>query len=101
MSSLLGVDRGDITRPKARKLQVTNRVRTLRFNKKFMEQIHMHKVLINARELEAQIGDKTYMTPDQQKVYETVDEQRGRATRCAEEQCVKLPSDDAPFSEEM
>ena len=101
MGSLLGVDRGDITKPKAKKLQVTNRVRTLRFNKKFMEQIILHKVLNKARELEEQIGENDYMTPEQEVVYETVDEQRLRATRCAEEQCVKLPADDAPFSEAM
>ena len=52
MNSILGWDRGKITRPKAKKLQITNRVRTKRFNKVLMKHINNHRLLRKARDLE-------------------------------------------------
>ena len=101
MDTLLGVDRGDIVRPKAKKLQTSNRVRTERFNRIFMGQMRRHRLLERARELEEDIGESKQMTGAQWRKYESIDQQRCRATECAESRCAKLPSDESPFSAEL
>ena len=63
-----------------------------------MIQIRNHKLLEKARKLEADIGDKRYMTTTQMQEYEGIDVQRCRATACAEDRCSRLPSDDSDFS---
>ena len=101
MDSLLGVDRGDIQRPKAKKLQISNRVVTSRFNRLFVQQMVHHNLLAKARKLEADIGDTKTMTPDQASRYEGIDNQRCRATAFAEARCSRSPSDDTAFSLEL
>ena len=101
MDSLLGVDRGDITRPRAKKLQVSNRVVTTRFNRLLMKQMIKHNLVSKARQLEKDIGDAKTMTLEQQQRYEGIDDQRCRATAYAEARCSRLPSDDTAFSLEL
>ena len=101
MDSLLGVDRGDISRPRSKKLQTSNRKVTTRFNRLFMQQMNNHALLTKARNLEAEIGDTKTMTEDQAKTYEAIDDQRCRATAYAEERCARAPPNDTAFSPEL
>ena len=57
MDAFLGADQGDILRPQAKKLQISNRTLTMRFNKLFMQQMTNHRLLEKARSLERQIGE--------------------------------------------
>ena len=98
LDSLLGVDRGDLTRPRGKKLQISNRAVTHRFNRLFVQQITHHKLLQKARELEDEIGNATRLTPAQIVQYEGIDEQRCRATAYAEARCSRSPSNDTAFS---
>ena len=101
LDSLLGVDRGDITKPRAKKLQISNRVVTKRFNQALMKQIANHKLLAKARRLEEEIGETKVMTREQAQRYEAIDDQRCRATAHAEERCTKRPHDNTAFSVEL
>ena len=101
MDDILGGDRGDITRPRAKKLQITNRAVMTRFNKEFMKQINNHRLLEQATQLEVDIGEAKTMTPPQKKKYEKIDTQRCRATVCAEEKCARKPPNDTEFSVEL
>ena len=98
IDSLLGADRGEISRPKAKRLQISNRVVTERFNRNFMRQMDHHDMLGTARKLEKEIGEATTMTPAQIKTYEGLDDQRCRATEYAEKRCSKRPPNDIEFS---
>ena len=101
MDTVLGIDRGEIVKPKGKKLQLSNRKRTERFNKKFREQVDRHKLITKIRKLESEIGDTKHMSSHHGKIYESVYEQRERATRHAEAKCAKLPETDDPFSPEL
>ena len=101
LDTLLGIDRGELVRPRGKKLQITNKARSKRFNKIFRTQMRHHRILHKARKLKQTIGTKTYMTEEQERIYETIDEQRGRAVSNAEENCVRLPSNDKAFSAEF
>ena len=101
MDLLLGVDRGDITRPRAKKLQTSNRAVTAKYNRLFMQQVIQHRILDKARRLEADIGDSATMTTEQATRYEGLDDQRTRAAAYAEERCAKHPPNDTAFSMEL
>ena len=101
MDSLLGIDRGEISRPKAKRLQLSNRAITERFNKTMLQQMDAHQMLQRAKALEKEIGDSKTMTPAQMKTYEGLDEQRCRATECAEKKCARKPPDQTEFSAKL
>ena len=101
LDNLLGEDRGDISRPRAKRLQLSNRVVTERFNRNIMRQINQHNMLGKARKLEMEIGEKTEMTGKQKKTYEGLDNQRCRATEYAEKRCCRLPPSEIEFSAEL
>lgn len=98
LDSILGIDRGDIVKPKAKKLQATNRTRVRRFNRALLQQIQQHKLVEKARKLEEDIGTNKSMTEPQKERYEAIDSQRCRAVIHAEKGCAKLPPNDAEFS---
>ena len=62
MDSLLGIDRGDLSRPKAKKLQASNQKRVDKFNRLMLQQIEKHKLLTKARELEEEVKETNTMT---------------------------------------
>ena len=99
--SLLGRDRGEIKRPKGRRLQLTSKKRTKKFNTIFRKLIRTHRLIHKARKLEKEIGDNKYMTIPQQQQYETIYDQRERATKHAEQGCTKLAATDDPFSPQL
>ena len=99
--SLLGRDRGEIKRPKGRRLQLTSKKRTKKFNTIFRRLIRQHRLLHKARNLEREIGNTPYMTIPQQQQYEKIYDQRERATKHAEQGCTKLASTDDPFSPQL
>ena len=101
MDSILGTDRGDLVRPKGKKLQTTNVARTTRYNKLLMEQIRNHRLLQKAKQLDEEIGERKYMTNRQKQTYEGIDNQRCRAVAHSEEKCVRLPKDGSEFSVEL
>ena len=101
MDSLLGKDRGTIERPRGKRLQISNRVVTMRFNKLLMKQIIQHNLIPKARKLESEIGESKEMTREQKERYEGIDNQRCRATRYAEARCSRIPADDTAFSLEL
>ena len=72
MDDILGSNRGEISRPRAKKLQISNRAATTRFNKIFMAQINNHRLLERARELEEEIGQNRTMTKRQEKTYKKI-----------------------------
>ena len=101
MDSLLGIDRGDITRPKAKKLQASNQKRVEKFNRLMLQQVYKHKLLVKARNLEEEVKETKRMTEPQARRYEGIDEQRYRAAEYAEDKCAPAPSDEDPFSLEL
>ena len=101
MDSLLGIDRGDISRPRSKKLQISNCTVTARFNRLFMRQISNHRLLDKVRRLEKDIGENKEMSEAQQQTYEAIDDQRCRATAYAEERCSKKTPTDTAFSLEV
>ena len=101
LDSILGVDRGDLTRPSAKKLQATNRKRVDKFNELMMRQMEHHRLLEKARELEEEIKQSKKMTKAQAQRYEAIDEQRCRAAAYAESRCAATPGDKNSFSPEL
>ena len=101
LDSCLGIDRGEIVRPKGRKLQTNNPKKLKRFNREFERQIKIHKLVEKARDLEKDIGDSRHMTDIQARKYETIDEQRERATARADDKCANQTPSDDPFSPEL
>ena len=99
--TVLGIDRGEMVRPRGKKLQLSNTRRTEKFNRTLKTQMRNHKVLEKSRKLEELIGSQTSMTDTQARKYEEIYEQRERATKHAEEKCAKLPNTDDPFSPEL
>ena len=101
LDSMLGVQRGDLVKPKAKKLQATNPIRVSRFIRVILEQMKEHKILERAIALEADIGEASHMTPAQAEKFEGIDKSRCRATVCAENSCTKLPPNNDEFSVEL
>ena len=101
MDSILGVDRGDLTRPNAKKLQATNRKRVDKFNTLMLKQMEQHNLLDRARQLENEVKESKKMTESQARRYEAIDEQRCRAAAYAEERCAAKPGDQNLFSPEL
>ena len=52
-------------------------------------------------QLELEIGQSKMMTPQQERTYEAIYEQRERATKHAKNKCAKLPATKDPFSPEL
>ena len=101
MDSLLGIDRGDLVKPKAKKLQATNDKRVRRFNQVLLSQIRMHKLVEKAQKLEEDIGENRAMTGGQKRRYEQIDNQRCRAVEHAEKECAKSHPNKMEFSVEL
>ena len=101
LDTVLGEDRGEMVRPKGKKLQLSNTKRTEKFNKTFRAQMRQHKTLEKATKLDTEIGQNKPMTLQQKRQYEAIYEQRERATRHAENKCAKLPATKDPFSPEL
>ena len=56
--TVLGTDRGDMVRPRGKKLQLSNIRGTKKFNRTLRTQMRIHKILEKSRKLEESIGDK-------------------------------------------
>ena len=98
LDSILGANRGEISQPKSKRLQLTNRRSTKRFNRLFRQQIRKHNLGPRARALKNEIGDAWTLTEAQAKEYNAIYEQRNRAFQYAEKRCMKFPANDFPFS---
>ena len=101
LDSMLGVQRGDLVKPKAKKLQATSTIRVAKFIRAIMKQMREHKILERARELEADIGEATRLNEGQAHKYEGIDVSRCRAVQCAEHLCARLLPNDDEFSVEL